>query len=624
MAGVYSFSQMIKCARCQISVKSYFTYCPNCGARLRTGSHYYKSLILFLIMSVLVFSTVAYITFFKPTAPIGSTPDFGKSLNPENQQSTHSFNFSHNLFSIAKSESPAVTISVGTVIIYDISGNQISRLPAAVSESGWIAIPAQLCVGGYSWYFHFAEGDALEIFGGILGDHDDIGIWQFENINQISGSLLSPAKPDRPMTWRSIVTEKSTELTEVSILSGQQNFYHILLAESMDEPGVLIQDQKIVGWSFGDLIGGGYLWKGPDESNLVVELSVYDFYRLTFQNSREEQFIIAYSQKDLSPVTQLESFVNGFRLEPMLIDDDTPVHLKSKAVIAIMRSIISQIIEEGNLHEVVSVFDSKVLSAIGDGSFLIDVLTFGDQINGPEYSIDVIEYVLAGAGDFNDSQAYQIRQFRKALYRKWLTRLMDEGAYSKGLAAYQQVADSLIDDPAFHLLGVKLALVFNDWETAEEILNSHRFPIDLTDQVRILEGQIKELKFQENKIVVRFSPGAGRIPVTGVLNNRLRQNFIVDTGASMVTIPWAAARKLGVEIDGSTPLRKLTTAGGMIEAPQIILQSIQLDGWVEYNITAYVLDMPDQSGFGLLGLNYLNRFRMDLNTKSGILTLAPR
>ena len=575
-------------------------------------------------MLFLVLSAVAYITFYTPGARTAMTPGFDKRLNSANQQSTKAFDFSRMLFPSPQPNSPTVALSVGTVVIYDISGNQISRLPAAVSESGWVAIPAQLCVGGYSWYFYSAKGDELEIFGGILGDHDDIGIWQFKNINQISGSFLSPAKLDRSITWRSIVSEKSAELTGVSILFEQQNCYHILLADAMDEPGVLIQDQKIVGWSFGDVIGGGYLWKGPDESNLVVELSVYDFYRRTFENSREEQFIIAYSKKDISPDNQLEIFANGFRLAPMLFDDKTPAHLKSKAVIARMRFLISQIIEEGNLHGIASVFDSKVLSAAGDVSFLIDVLTLGNQINGPAFSIDVIENVLVGSGNFNESQAVQIRQFSKGLYRKWLTRLMNEGAYSSGLEAYQQAANSFIDDPEIYLLGVKLALVFNDWEMAEEILNSHRFPVDLTDQVRILKGQIAELKFQENKIVVRFSPGAGRIPVTGVLNNRLRQDFVVDTGASVVTIPWGAARKLGIDIDDTTPMRKLTTAGGMIEAPQVNLDSIQLDGWTEYNITAYVLDMPDQSGFGLLGLNYLNRFRMDLNTKSGVLTLAPR
>jgi len=615
---------MKKCPKCEIPVKSYFTYCPNCGERLRKDYIPDNRLILYLFAVVLISIAAVYVVFFQPGAQPTRITNSDKNIHAIDSQIKDASSFSQILFLSPKTDSPALDLSVGMVIIYDIAGNKIGQLNAAISESGWIAIPAQLCVGGYSWYFYSEGGDKLEIFGGILGDHDDIGLWQLKNPSQLPGPLIFPVSLDRPVTWMSIISEKSAELTEVSILSEQQNFYHIFLADAMDEPGVFIQDQKIVGWALGDLMGGGYLWKGPDESNLVYELSVDDFYRLTFENSREEQFIIAYSQKDISPANQLEAFANGFRLEPMLFDENTPAHLKPGAVIAKMRSIILQIIDEGNLYGMASVFDSKVLSAAGDVSFLIDVLTFGDQIHRPGYSIDIIEDVLDDPGVFNENQIYQIRKFQKDLYRKWLTRLMNDKEYASGFEVYQQAADFFVDDPEIHLLGVKLALVFNDWATAEEILNSHRFPIDLTDQVRTLEGQIADLKSQENKIVVRFSPGSDQIPVSGVLNNRLSQDFIVDTGASMVTIPIAAARRLGIEIDGATPIRQLITVGGVIEAPQVNLDSIQLDGWTEYNVTAYVVDMPNQSGFGLLGLNYLKRFRMDLNTKAGILTLAPR
>jgi clan AA aspartic protease (TIGR02281 family) len=422
----------------------------------------------------------------------------------------------------------------------------------------------------------------------------------------------------------SIVSEKSAQLSGLSILSEQQNFYHIFLPDSMNEPGVLIQDQKIAGWAFGDLIPGGYLWKGPDESNLVYELSVFDYYRLTFENSREEQFIIGYSQKEMNPADQLEAFANGFRQDPVLAEKNTPDYLKSESVVAKMRSIIAQIVDGEGYHDMASILDSKVLTATGDVSFLIDVLTFGSQVNGPEYSIRVIEQVLEDPSVFNESQRHEIQVFQKELYQKWLTVLMNEKDYPGGMEAYRQAADSFDDDPEIHLLGVKLALVFYDWQTAEKILYSHSFPINLTDQVRVLEKQITELKFQENKIVVRFSPGSDQIPVSGILNNRLSQDFIVDTGASMVTIPTAAAKKLGIAVNAASPLRKLITAGGVIEAPEVILHSIQLDGWTEYNVTAYIVDMPNQSGLGLLGLNYLKRFRMDLNTESGILTLAPR
>jgi predicted aspartyl protease len=49
-----------------------------------------------------------------------------------------------------------------------------------------------------------------------------------------------------------------------------------------------------------------------------------------------------------------------------------------------------------------------------------------------------------------------------------------------------------------------------------------------------------------------------------------------------------------------------------------------LEGYETRNVKALVLDLPNQPGVGLLGLNYLRRFRMDLSTDEGLLALTPR
>jgi predicted aspartyl protease len=56
----------------------------------------------------------------------------------------------------------------------------------------------------------------------------------------------------------------------------------------------------------------------------------------------------------------------------------------------------------------------------------------------------------------------------------------------------------------------------------------------------------------------------------------------------------------------------------------VIIDAIEINGWVEYDISAVILDMPGRPGQGLLGLNYLGRFRMDLKPEEGILLLTPR
>ena len=43
-----------------------------------------------------------------------------------------------------------------------------------------------------------------------------------------------------------------------------------------------------------------------------------------------------------------------------------------------------------------------------------------------------------------------------------------------------------------------------------------------------------------------------------------------------------------------------------------------LPGWARH------LAIPDQPDLGLLGLNYLQNFRMDMNTEAGTLLLEPR
>ena len=54
------------------------------------------------------------------------------------------------------------------------------------------------------------------------------------------------------------------------------------------------------------------------------------------------------------------------------------------------------------------------------------------------------------------------------------------------------------------------------------------------------------------------------------------------------------------------------------------LAVVEVGGWATTDVKALVLDLPNQPDVGLLGLNYLSRFRMDLNTEKGILILEPR
>ena len=59
-------------------------------------------------------------------------------------------------------------------------------------------------------------------------------------------------------------------------------------------------------------------------------------------------------------------------------------------------------------------------------------------------------------------------------------------------------------------------------------------------------------------------------------------------------------------------------------APEIILSSIQMGNWSIRDVKAWILDIPERPGLGLLGLNYLRHFHMELNSDKGVLLMKPR
>lgn len=114
--------------------------------------------------------------------------------------------------------------------------------------------------------------------------------------------------------------------------------------------------------------------------------------------------------------------------------------------------------------------------------------------------------------------------------------------------------------------------------------------------------------------------------VQATLNNRTSASLIVDTGASFTLISRAVAKELQIDVDGKNlPTLPFQTANGVISAPMVTLESIEVGGMQVKNLTAAVYDsFPDSSVSGLLGLNFLSHFRMDIDGKNGMLHLEKK
>lgn len=105
-----------------------------------------------------------------------------------------------------------------------------------------------------------------------------------------------------------------------------------------------------------------------------------------------------------------------------------------------------------------------------------------------------------------------------------------------------------------------------------------------------------------------------------ILNHRIRQYFIVDTGASFTLINWQTARDLDLTINDSTPFVPIFTASQLIFTPLVALKSIRVGNAEVENVDVLIHNLPSASA-GLLGNSFLNKFRVVLDSVNGKMTL---
>ena len=113
--------------------------------------------------------------------------------------------------------------------------------------------------------------------------------------------------------------------------------------------------------------------------------------------------------------------------------------------------------------------------------------------------------------------------------------------------------------------------------------------------------------------------------VEATLNKKTAAKFVVDTGASYTMISSAVAKELDIDTEQNRRTAPFQTANGVIQAPLVSLDSITVGGMEIRNLTAAVHDvLADSRVAGLLGLNFLSNFRMDIDTQKGVLHLEKK
>jgi clan AA aspartic protease (TIGR02281 family) len=106
--------------------------------------------------------------------------------------------------------------------------------------------------------------------------------------------------------------------------------------------------------------------------------------------------------------------------------------------------------------------------------------------------------------------------------------------------------------------------------------------------------------------------------VNAIVNGHLEVPFLVDTGASGVSLPASAASRLGVSIGPNTQRVKMQTANGPIELPLVRLDSVELAG---ARVEGLMATLNPTMNIGLLGGAFFNQFTYGVDPAANVITL---
>jgi clan AA aspartic protease (TIGR02281 family) len=123
------------------------------------------------------------------------------------------------------------------------------------------------------------------------------------------------------------------------------------------------------------------------------------------------------------------------------------------------------------------------------------------------------------------------------------------------------------------------------------------------------------------KFIIPLRREAGRVLVEGNINDRASVPFVIDTGANMTILPAAVASRLGINSNGAL-LIEVRGVGGAVDGRLIEIASLNVGGAEARNVEVVVVN-DDLRGVGLLGTDFLSRFRLDIDYTREQMVLQP-
>jgi predicted aspartyl protease len=569
----------MNCRRCRAENPDTSRYCANCGALLtRSLAKPKRRVPWYLLVGLGALIAVAAGYLFLPGLR-PSSHRAGASVTSASEPAAPGA-ASPGATSLSPNAS-SFSIAAGRFSLEGAPRGASSSIETALFDGAWAALPL--------WTFMGAGAPRLESPGPSgarpgwvdWNASDPIVLLRLDLDESLRTPELAPYDEGAALEWRPLSGERTSLSIETGPLRSAGSFKTFGLFREIEAPGVLVQGDRLVGWTFGMGIARGYLWAPSDGAGPKPLLSTADLAASVRAGSREAAFTQALAMaNDISDDHRLAALAAGFRSRAALSADDLPPHLKPSAVASRMASLALALIERGSAADVAMTLDPAILAAASD-----------------------IALIKAAARAYNDARGFD------AAHRLLVDLRRDPAIQTA---------------PAFRELDAVEVVLEKKWGRAGDLLQAKQYPTALSDKARTLERLVEEGRRDEDSVTIRFNPGDKLIPVYAFLNKKVRQKFFIDTGATTTIIPPAAVSALEIRIDNTTPVVGFQGVAGSDLAYQVRIESIDIEGLTVFDIRAIVYDLGDPENTGLLGNDFLQHFQVDLDSIKGVLKLRKK
>lgn len=129
-----------------------------------------------------------------------------------------------------------------------------------------------------------------------------------------------------------------------------------------------------------------------------------------------------------------------------------------------------------------------------------------------------------------------------------------------------------------------------------------------------INQQIDKFSTEFQQIEIPHKGASDHMLITARLNDRIDGVFLLDTGATYVTLSSQMAQNLNLGLSGKNKISVSLANGSNVDAQPVVLESMQVgDARVDGVIAMVFPDAPHQDVDGLLGMSFLREFTIHLD-----------